>query len=92
MAGPDGFADVTRLPICIRLHGPWFQVGPAIGLPEDEGFRERVEQERRAIRMPLPLRLLRVTSLNKHARFMDSHLETRRSFPIQQGRPPNTGG
>ena len=41
--------EATRLPVCVRLHGPWFQVGPAVGFAADEGFRERVEQERRAI-------------------------------------------
>src|SRR5271157_926982 len=41
--------EASRLPVCVRLHGPWFQVGPALGFAADEGFRERVEQERRAI-------------------------------------------
>ncbi len=41
--------EATWVPVCVRLHGPWFQVGPALGFAVDEGFRERVEQERRAI-------------------------------------------
>jgi len=32
------------------LHGPWFLNGRALGVPEDEGFRRRVEEEGRAIR------------------------------------------
>ena len=40
----------SPVPICIRLHGPWFLNGRALGVPEDEVFRRRVEEEGRAIR------------------------------------------
>lgn len=40
----------SPIPICVRLHGPWFLNGRALGVPEDEGFRLRVEMEGRAIR------------------------------------------
>ncbi|MBV8311650.1 MAG: hypothetical protein JO344_14805, partial [Planctomycetaceae bacterium] len=33
--------QTSPIPICIRLHGPWFLNGPALGVPEDEGFRRR---------------------------------------------------
>ena len=36
-----------RIPICLRLHGPWFLNGPAMGFPEDETFRRRVDAEGR---------------------------------------------
>jgi glycosyltransferase involved in cell wall biosynthesis len=42
--------QTSPIPICIRLHGPWFLNGRALGVPEDEGFRRRVEEEGRAIR------------------------------------------
>jgi len=42
--------QTSPIPICIRLHGPWFLNGRALGVPEDEGFRRRVEIEGRAIR------------------------------------------
>ena len=42
-------SKASLVPICVRLHGPWFEVGPALGLPENASFRARVEQERRAI-------------------------------------------
>ena len=42
--------QTSPIPICIRLHGPWFLNGRALGVPEDEGFRHRVEEEGRAIR------------------------------------------
>jgi glycosyltransferase involved in cell wall biosynthesis len=42
--------QTSPIPICIRLHGPWFLNGRALGVPEDEGFRCRVEEEGRAIR------------------------------------------
>ncbi len=42
--------QTSPIPICIRLHGPWFLNGRALGVPEDEGFRRRVEEEGQAIR------------------------------------------
>jgi len=40
----------TSIPICIRLHGPWFLNGVAQGCPQDRMFRRRVLAEGRAIR------------------------------------------
>ena len=37
------------IPVCVRLHGPWFLNGPAVGGPEDVAFRDRVSAEGRAI-------------------------------------------
>lgn len=37
------------VPVCVRLHGPWFLNSPALGLPEDDMFRRRVIAEGRAI-------------------------------------------
>ena len=37
------------IPVCVRLHGPWFLNGPAVGVPEDVAFRHRVSAEGRAI-------------------------------------------
>jgi glycosyltransferase involved in cell wall biosynthesis len=39
----------TSVPICIRLHGPWFLNGPVQGVREDREFRRRVVEEGRAI-------------------------------------------
>ena len=38
------------IPVCIRLHGPWFLNGAALGMAEDNGFRRRVAHEGWAIR------------------------------------------
>jgi glycosyltransferase involved in cell wall biosynthesis len=38
------------IPVCIRLHGPWFLNGAALGMAEDNGFRRRVAREGWAIR------------------------------------------
>ena len=38
------------IPVCIRLHGPWFLNGAALGVPEDDAFRRRVALEGWAIR------------------------------------------
>ncbi len=37
------------LPVCVRLHGPWFLNGSALGAREDASFRHRVRREGRAI-------------------------------------------
>jgi glycosyltransferase involved in cell wall biosynthesis len=40
----------TETPVCVRLHGPWFLNGPALGVPQDVEFHRRVRDEGRAIR------------------------------------------
>jgi glycosyltransferase involved in cell wall biosynthesis len=37
-------------PMIVRLHGPWCQVSPALGLPSDASYERRVVLEGRAIR------------------------------------------
>ena len=39
----------TSIPVCVRLHGPWFLNGRAEGVPEDRVFRQRVFAEGQAI-------------------------------------------
>jgi glycosyltransferase involved in cell wall biosynthesis len=39
----------SLVPVCVRLHGPWFLNSQALGLPEDDSFRHRVANEGRAI-------------------------------------------
>jgi glycosyltransferase involved in cell wall biosynthesis len=39
----------TDIPIVVRLHGPWFLNGPALGVREDEQFEWRVRSEGAAI-------------------------------------------
>lgn len=39
----------SGVPVVGRLHGPWFMNGPALGVPQDAQFHERVERERRGI-------------------------------------------
>jgi glycosyltransferase involved in cell wall biosynthesis len=36
-------------PVVVRLHGPWFLIGPMVGAPADRAFSRRVDDERRAI-------------------------------------------
>jgi glycosyltransferase involved in cell wall biosynthesis len=38
-----------RVPVCVRLHGPWFLNGTAEGAADDRAFRERVRAEGRGI-------------------------------------------
>jgi glycosyltransferase involved in cell wall biosynthesis len=45
-------ASVCRaisIPLCVRLHGPWFLNGEAEGIVEDREFRRRVRREGQAI-------------------------------------------
>jgi glycosyltransferase involved in cell wall biosynthesis len=37
------------IPVCVRLHGPWFLNGPVQGCPQDDAFRRRVFDEGQAI-------------------------------------------
>ncbi len=39
----------TSIPICVRLHGPWFLNGLVGGVPQDAAFRRRVSREGQAI-------------------------------------------
>ena len=39
----------VSIPVCVRLHGPWFLNGPAEGVPQDGAFRRRVRAEGRSI-------------------------------------------
>jgi glycosyltransferase involved in cell wall biosynthesis len=43
-------ARAFRAPVVIRLHGPWFLNGSALGVPDDAEFRRRVRNEGVAIR------------------------------------------
>ena len=49
-----GWADDVRraagVPVAVRLHGPWFLNGPAMGQSEGAAFRSRVALEGRTIR------------------------------------------
>jgi len=42
--------QATSIPVCVRLHGPWFLNGAANGFPDTDGFRKRVREEGLAIR------------------------------------------
>jgi glycosyltransferase involved in cell wall biosynthesis len=37
------------VPVVVRLHGPWFLTGPAMGVHQDVAFHRRVQDEREAI-------------------------------------------
>lgn len=39
----------VRVPLVLRMHGPWFLTGGALGAPRDESFRHRVAIEGKAI-------------------------------------------
>jgi glycosyltransferase involved in cell wall biosynthesis len=41
--------QVISIPVCVRLHGPWFLNGQALGAPVDHAFQRRVYEEGRAI-------------------------------------------
>lgn len=46
---PLHLGRMLGVPMVVRLHGPWFLNGPALGVPEDDDYRRRVDAERRAI-------------------------------------------
>jgi glycosyltransferase involved in cell wall biosynthesis len=44
-----GLVRRSPIPVVVRLHGPWFLIGPSLGLTKDSAFRRRVRDEGRAI-------------------------------------------
>ncbi len=40
----------SRIPVSVRLHGPWFMNGTALGVPNNRVYRKRVALEGEAIR------------------------------------------
>jgi glycosyltransferase involved in cell wall biosynthesis len=45
----DRVSRSIRMPLVLRLHGPWFLNGPALGATRDETFHHRVAVEGKAI-------------------------------------------
>jgi glycosyltransferase involved in cell wall biosynthesis len=43
--------QATSIPVCVRLHGPWFLNGSALGVPDDAEYRARVRAEGEAIQL-----------------------------------------
>jgi glycosyltransferase involved in cell wall biosynthesis len=41
----------VSIPVCVRLHGPWFLNGPVRGVPDDRVFRRRIRAEGRGLAM-----------------------------------------
>lgn len=41
--------ESVPFPVCVRLHGPWFLNGAAVGSDNDDAFRARIEAERAGI-------------------------------------------
>ena len=41
----------TSIPVCVRLHGPWFLNGSMLGVPHDDEYQERVREEGKAIQL-----------------------------------------
>ncbi len=49
--GSAGYLQrMLDIPVVVRLHGPWFLNGTALGVPHDESFYRRDAAERRCIR------------------------------------------
>jgi len=46
---PSELIRQRRLPVIVRLHGPWFLNGVVNGVPQDDEFRQRVDAEGKAI-------------------------------------------
>ena len=43
-------APRSPVPVVVKLHGPWFLVGPAYGVAEDGEFKQRLEDEADGVR------------------------------------------
>jgi glycosyltransferase involved in cell wall biosynthesis len=68
----------VHVPVCVRLHGPWFLVGPACGAADGPEFRQRVVAEGRGI--------ARVDGITAPARHVLERVRARYSLPLQNAR------
>lgn len=94
-----GLADlvrqVVRIPVAVRLHGPWFLNGPALGVPEDAAFQRRVNREGQAIRRAMALTAPSLDVLERTREYYKLALEqavvipnpTRPTPPAERWRP-----
>ena len=53
------------IPVVVRLHGPHFANGPALGVPADDAFRQRVRDEGVGSRKPMACRRPRADILER---------------------------
>jgi len=70
-----GTAEYVRralpVPIVLRLHGPWFLNGPAVGVPDDDDYLKRVTIEGRAIAAARAVTAPSLDVLERTRRFYD---------------------
>lgn len=70
--GAAGFvAARTAIPVVARLHGPWFLVGTAQGVPDDATFRRRVAMEGRALARAAAISSPSQSALSRVTEFYD---------------------
>ncbi len=80
-----GLAEVVRerlsIPICVRLHGPWFLNGQALNVAQDEAYRQRVRDEEIAIRSALAITAPSLDVLQRTRDFYNLPLADARVIP-----------
>jgi len=76
------------LPICLRLHGPWCLVGPALGVPRDAEFQARVAAEGEAIRQAEFLSAPSLDVIDRVRTYYDLPLEHAQVIPSTVTPPP----
>jgi glycosyltransferase involved in cell wall biosynthesis len=66
---PRRISKKIDLPIVVRLHGPWFLNGDALGVPKDRTYQRRVELEGLAIKEAIAITSPSEDLLDKVRRF-----------------------
>ena len=60
-----GILDCCPVPVVVRLHGPWFLNGPALGIPCGQEFHQRDQQERLLVANATAVTAISLDALNR---------------------------
>ena len=82
----------VSIPVCIRIHGPWFLNGAAVGVAEDEVFRKRgFAREGRALERAYAVTAPSRDVLERTRDFYGLPLEHAEVIPVRRSRSQRTG-
>ena len=73
--------EALPIPVCIRLHGPWFLNGAALGVADDKDFRKRVAREGRALELVRAITAPSLDVLERTRNFYGLPLESAAVIP-----------
>src|SRR5262249_34216264 len=84
----EALRQAVRIPITVRLQGPWFLNGTALGIPQDRAFRYRVAREEVAIRRAVAVTASSRDALEQTRRHYGVALQPAEGIPTPSGPVP----